>query len=143
MSTTNILDLNNRVGELAESYPASKVMLSDGTTSVEEKIGNMRMTKLWENPSPTSDFTAQNIILSSSDYDMLLVLSRVSKTSQRNAPATIGNKGFSIFCQGSNVVDTRAYDASGTTVAFENAQRNGSNNNAILIPYQIYGIKLT
>ena len=38
MSTTNILDLNNRVGELAESYPASKVMMSDGVTSVEDAV---------------------------------------------------------------------------------------------------------
>ena len=36
MSTTNILDLNNRINELAESYPANKVMMSDGVTSVED-----------------------------------------------------------------------------------------------------------
>lgn len=38
MSTTNILDLNNRIDELAISYPATQVMLSDGVTSVEDKL---------------------------------------------------------------------------------------------------------
>lgn len=41
MGTTNILDLNNRVDELEKSYPANKVVMSDGVTSVEEKIGNL------------------------------------------------------------------------------------------------------
>lgn len=38
MSTTNILDLNNRIDELADSYPAAKVMLSDGVTSVGDAL---------------------------------------------------------------------------------------------------------
>lgn len=38
MGTTNILDLNNRVDELEKSYPANKVMLSDGVTSVEDAL---------------------------------------------------------------------------------------------------------
>lgn len=38
MGTTNILDLNNRVDELAKSYPADKVMMSDGGTSVEDAV---------------------------------------------------------------------------------------------------------
>lgn len=37
MGTTNILDLNNRVSELAQSYPASKVLLNSGD-SVEERV---------------------------------------------------------------------------------------------------------
>lgn len=38
MSTTNILDMNNRIDELSESYPADKVMMSDGATSVEDAV---------------------------------------------------------------------------------------------------------
>ena len=38
MGTTNILDLNNRVDKLEKSYPAEQVMMSDGVTSVEDKI---------------------------------------------------------------------------------------------------------
>ena len=41
MSTTNILDLNNRVDELEKSYPADKVMMSDGETSVEDAVDNV------------------------------------------------------------------------------------------------------
>jgi hypothetical protein len=40
MSTTNILDLNNRIDELTKSYPANKVMMPDGVTSVEDAISN-------------------------------------------------------------------------------------------------------
>ena len=39
MGTTNILDLNNRVSELAESYPASKVLMNDGA-SVEADLAS-------------------------------------------------------------------------------------------------------
>ena len=41
MSTTNILDLNNRIDKLTASYPADKVMLSDGTTSVEDALDEL------------------------------------------------------------------------------------------------------
>lgn len=42
MGTTNILDLNNRVDELEKSYPANKVMMSDGVTSVEEAVDELK-----------------------------------------------------------------------------------------------------
>jgi len=48
MSTTNILDLNNRVDGLEKSYSANKVMMSDGVTSVEDavdEINNKMSTK--------------------------------------------------------------------------------------------------
>lgn len=38
MSTTNILDLNNRIDELAESYPATQVVMPDGVTSVADAL---------------------------------------------------------------------------------------------------------
>ena len=48
MGSTNILDMNNRISalekavdEVAESYPANKVMMSDGVTSVEDVINNV------------------------------------------------------------------------------------------------------
>ena len=43
MSTTNILDLNNRIDELADSYPASKVMLSDDVTSVKDALDGLEI----------------------------------------------------------------------------------------------------
>ena len=44
MSTTNILDLNNRIDELAETYPANNVMMSDGVTSVEDALDDLKPT---------------------------------------------------------------------------------------------------
>ena len=42
----------------------------------ETLIGNITGTILWRNSNPTADFQAQEITLSSSDYDMLEILYR-------------------------------------------------------------------
>ena len=150
MSTTNILDLNNRVGELAESYPASKVMMSDGVTSVEEAMGNMRMAKLWENPSPSSSFAARDITgLLMSGYDFFVVTTQngtcvfpatnngvvcLSGTSDNVnyifrrmfTPDVSQNKVTVTDCIGINITD-------GSSATF----------NRIAVPLTIYGIMLT
>lgn len=127
------------------TFPASKVMLNSGD-SVEEKIGNVRMAKLWENPSPSASFAAGSVQLSSSDYDLLLILAGNSSTNDRKVPATIGNSGYLNFAENSGqsaVNEYRGYVASGTTVTFEDAKKNGTTDNTKLIPLVIYGIKLT
>ena len=58
MGTTNILDLNNRVDELAESYPADKVMMSDGVTSVEDALDNIRCGVFENAPSVSGNSNA-------------------------------------------------------------------------------------
>ena len=68
MSTTNILDLNNRVSELAQSYPADKVIMSDGVTSVEEvfsglvKIDTTHVNKTVQTSEIPSYFTVEDAI---------------------------------------------------------------------------------
>ena len=151
MGTTNTLDLNNRINELADSYPANKVVMSDGTTSVEdaldevaEKMGNMRMTKLWENPDPTQEFTSGNITLSSNDYDLLLVLARYKNTGASKCPAMIGNAGLINFTDYNNapICMYRSYVANGNSVTFGNTYVNGNISNSYLVPEVIYGIKI-
>lgn len=136
---------------MPDTYPAEQVMLSDGVTSVEDALddiytGLMRMTKLWENPDPTRAFDDGNIMLSSSDYDLLLVLPRYSKSSTNTVPAYIGKKGYINFADWSGQSMTAMYrsvSASGTTATFSGASVNGTINNDYLIPTVIYGLKLT
>lgn len=45
--------------------------IEDGIYNNSVNIDLLKGTILWTNPSPTSDFTAQNITLSSDDYDVL------------------------------------------------------------------------
>lgn len=157
MGTTNILDLNNRVSELAQSYPAEQVIY-DNTTSgltatdvqgaVDEvvgKMGNMRMTKLWENPSTTSDFASQNVTLSNSDYDILVAMCYTS-TSNRYTIANISKKGagFILSYFSENATYTRQYNRlSDTQYTIGDCRSGGTSSNNVLIPYIIYGIKLT
>ena len=111
------------------------------------------MKLLWSNPSPTSSFAAQNINLSSSDYDLLLVIFRPSKDDNRvdNNIITKGSGGMMSYGVGYNssgaVTRSRAlnytsdtvlsaqvgYSATGTT--------GGTQNNDVCIPVAVYGIK--
>jgi hypothetical protein len=111
------------------------------------------MKLLWENPSPTSAFAAQNIALSSSDYDLLLLVCRLSDTYNGTtsyiSPKGMGGK-WDMASYASNgaqnwirfteyVNDTTINIHDGYTVI---PSGTGTVNNSRLIPYQIYGIKL-
>lgn len=106
---------------------------ADGTVSFD------LMTKLWENPDPTAEFAAQTITLSSSDYDLLLVIAKYINNSTRVISPVLGLNGYLYFATeiSSGAVNYyRGFDSSGNNVTFTNA-----NDNTRLIPYQIYGIK--
>jgi hypothetical protein len=110
-------------------------------------VGNMRMTKLWENPDPTQSFSAQNVTLSSGDYDLLCVVARLSASLTFNVSAfTPKGNGVHLVrtdkaSTGVNIGRNMEY-ASDTTVHFVDAYRLNSTDNTMLIPYCIYGIKL-
>lgn len=117
---------------------------ADGDISVE------LMTKLWENPSPTSSFASQNITLSSADYDLLLIIYRWSTTSDTNL-SVIAKKGqsFAMIIPTNGGSTARNYERYATYTdethyAIDNCSYTGgttSNNNAI--PIAVYGIKTT
>ena len=79
--------------------------------------------------------------MSSSDYDLLLVIAKYSIASNNNTPAVIGLIGYLNFGDGS-YGEYRAYAANGVTVHFNDAIKGSATDNTKLIPYQIYGIKL-
>ena len=104
--------------------------------------GGFKMTKLWENPSPTSSFSAQSVTLSSGDYD-LLVIRGVWSTQSNNKSVICPNivKSGETFRMtspngGGNTYYVREGSVSGTTVTFQ----TGSDADYI-IPIDIYGIK--
>lgn len=131
---------------------ATNVMMSDGVTSVEEAVenmGNIRMTKLWENPSPTSEFAGQDITgLNISTYDMLAIMtsdgvsffaiarrgrytyvatsdSIYTAFSRLFTPSVSNNKITITDCTGAKLTDGTA-----------------ATSNDRIIPLTIYGIKI-
>ena len=128
-------------------YRVTDAPLVDGNVEVD------LMTKLWENPAPTASFASQNITLDDNNYDYYVVLAYVNNSIDRtvsvvfkatdgcNIISAQGRAGGveiynrSIAYAGSNSIYTisDAYYAIGTTATY--------GNNALIIPYQILGIK--
>ena len=112
-----------------------------------------KWTLLWENPNPSASFTAQNITLSSSDYDLLLMLFyQHGQGSQTVSVVTVKGLGFYLMRTGS---DSRGAQGGGRICNYvsdtEYAIDNGYSSigatyygieNGICIPYKVYGIKL-
>ena len=117
-------------------------------------VGNVRMSKLWENPAPTSAFAAQNIELSSDDYDMLMVTGYEWKDEALKIPTVFSEKGNGMRLGfpaygGSGVINfsrkiTRTDDTHFSVDGCYRAPSSGSPyvDNEYLIPTHIYGIKL-
>ena len=119
-------------------------------------LNSRGMKKLWENPNPTANFAAQNISLSSSDYDFLLVLSIQDTSHARSIASTISKKGQDIavntsYPRGSNTyitvlnriftyVDDTSYSVA--DCISQNTGSASSTSNSSLIPIAIYGIKI-
>lgn len=113
------------------------------------------MTKLWENPSPASAFAAQNITLTSSDYDFLLCIYKryaggdlegsiiipkesnfaLEACSTESGGARTNVRSAAITDSGLKITWGDAYQATGTTAS--------SVNNNGCIPIYIYGFKKT
>lgn len=141
MGTTNILDLNNRVSEIAQSYPADKVMMSDGVTSVEEKIGNVRITKIWDNPNPTVNFPTQTITVDVEGFDLIAIIAKNTTGSDAMVTNITLNGRTGLIISAANEIYSRAFNT--VTKNFTDGYKGNTADNSVLIPYQIYGIKLT
>ena len=132
------------------SYTITDCPWADGNVSVD------LMTKLWENPSPTSSFAAQNVTLSSDDYDYLIAVCNAT-TSGRTISTLIkkGTSGTVVLatCRGAGATYTTIYNRDferidNTHYAVGSAYAQNSNgtreeDNAKLIPITFYGIKTT
>lgn len=112
--------------------------------------------KLWENPAPTALFAAQTLTLPQmAGYNAFLIVCRRNSTSELRsamlcpAPDT-SELGFSISASeaGSATYHRQRnvyIDRSAGTIRFSSGWLNGSgaDNNYVLIPFEIYGLRLT
>jgi hypothetical protein len=117
-------------------YRVTDAPLVDGNVEVD------LMKKLWENPSPTASFSAQNVSLNSADYDMLLIvfIDDLSHTYTRANSAIIPKGSHGLLNVG-RINITRSIDyVSDTTLYFQEGYSTASNNN-LCVPIAIYGIK--
>lgn len=83
-----------------QQQAAVKEAVIDNAPGVDGGLTANLMTKLWENPDPSQLFAAQDITLSSSDYDFLLTLyittNTITATSNGVGHSVIVKKGSSI-----------------------------------------------
>lgn len=134
---------------MPSEYPATQVMLSDGVTSVEEKIGNVRIAKLWENPNPSDSFAAQSLPLDLSGCNFVLTIA-TNGISALNGTAV--NDSVNIcepVASASGLFNRRRLGyITATGITFNDCYKGtslsaGSVDNGNCVPLVIYGIKLT
>ena len=131
----------NPTAGMPETYPADQVMLSDGVTSVEDKIGNVRITKIWDNPNPTVNFPEQTITVDVVGFDLIAIIAKNSTESDAMVTNITLNGHTGLIISALNEIYSRAFNT--TTKKFTAGYKGNTTDNSILIPYQIYGIKLT
>lgn len=109
---------------------------------------------LWENPNPTAAFTPRTITLANTDYDLLLIECFRSTSNQTHTYSEIVEKGKGILLQRPQTTGTTNLQVwareftyvSDISLTIQNAYYHlqGSSveiNNALMIPYKIYGLK--
>ena len=139
-----------------EAYAAGKEIDIINFPSADGTISANLLTELWTNPDPTQAFAAQDITLSSSDYDLLFTEYWFYKNYKDTPITAFNRKGQGIYvangCDSSStniyVISRTASYVDDTHYTFNNAKfhQNGSSrvdNNDYMIPYKIYGIKKT
>lgn len=150
------LFLTNPITTLAATdvtFDPTGTTLDPSDTDVDSAIRSLagRVTKLWENPAPSSPFAAQNITLNSSDYDFLIVF---SKYGNNIASSITAPKGFGVFLNIASATSDGAYGFRRSLNYIDDTTLGASDNysaygtttatvdNTVNIPVVIYGIKI-
>lgn len=137
-------DWNAMTDAEKETYSAGKRINITNVPGADGTISADMLTKLWENPNPTQAFAGQNIALSSSDYDLLLFISRFDTGGDTAVSTTIVQKGQNAlisYCFNTSIWNrTIAYNSNTLYVAAD-GYAGGVVSNTSCIPVVIYGIK--
>lgn len=104
--------------------------------------GGLSMEALWTNPSPTSAFAGQNIELSSSDYDLLVVIANSGSAIQVKGEGIYLSLGTSTAGSPQTCWREIGYTDATHLAAADCYVSGGSVVNTQLVPIAIYGIKL-
>lgn len=156
LSATNFNHMEKGIGD-AYKFDNTGTNLSSTTVDgaikeVNGKFGGvMSMSLLWTNPSPNASFSAQQVILSSGDYDFMYYYFR--ETTSGGCKGALVPKGKSAVLDladlGSSGNTSRKRIASyvdATHINFSNGMVGSSSsyaeNASVIIPQAIYGIKL-
>lgn len=107
--------------------------------------GGVTISKLWTNPSPTSNFAAQTVSLDLSSYDAVIVVVAHSITGSEKNPCWLmkgdyNGNAFTAYHTGSYIY-ARPANVSDTGIVFGQGARGGTTNNQYAIPVEIYGVK--
>lgn len=113
-----------------------KSAVNDNNTKITGLIG----TVLWSNPNPTSDFSAQNITLSSSDYDVLEIFYRGfnNSTWENSVRLTKGGNARLLYIAGTTTFYRNCQYTDDTIYSVAN---ESANTNSRCIPLYIVGYK--
>jgi len=74
--------------------------IEDGVEANDILINELKGVVLWTNPSPSNEFVAQSITLSSSDYDMYEIFYSLDKDNQNDMLSIKSIKGKNAVMQG-------------------------------------------
>lgn len=141
------------IGDLSSLDTSDKSSL---VTAINE-INNTRLIKLWENPSPNSNFTSQTISLQSDDYDFLVIFfgdgydygsgfgSILKGQSYNHGWVWDYDSGNNVYYNAGyrrsfNYVNDTTYNVSDCYVRYGGSSSNPTANN-YCIPLKIYGGK--
>ena len=124
--------------------------VQDAVEEVNGKLSNIKTSEiLWENPSPGSNFSAQNIVLSSDRYDYLKVFFRQHNVGDGGCDTQDILKGKSAilpyvtFSGGSPIICVRKIKyVDDVTLSVEAEISNGSANQGYIVPIKIIGYYL-
>lgn len=124
-----------------ESYKAPSVRAIN--IALGQKVS---IKRLWSNPNPAESFTAQNITLSSADYDYLLINFQSNLGSYCKSEMIKKGQSTQLVY---TVYDNTIYFyqrnftyVSDTSYAVGSGNLNGQERNWLAIPVEIFGIKL-
>ena len=114
------------------------------------KLSNIKTSEiLWENPAPDSNFSAQNIVLSSDHYDYLKIFFRQHNVEDGGCDTQDILKGkgaqliYATYGGGSPIVCVRKIKyVDDVTLSVGAETSNGSANQGYIVPIKIIGYYL-
>lgn len=121
-----------------------------GFAEVTRKLSGIKTSEiLWENPAPNSNFSAQNIVLSSDHYDYLKVFFRQHNVGDGGCDAQDILKGkgaqlvYATYGGGSPIICVRKINyVDDVTLSVTAESSSGSVNQGYIVPIKIIGCYL-
>ena len=122
--------------------------MASGTT---KNLPFTRLDLLWTNPSSESNFAAQDVSVDLDGYDLVALVIKYSEVSYASRPPLMfyrivdeRNCYMPLMNNTNNYTGGRSfsYSVANKVISFTKAEYNGATDNAYLIPFEIYGVKL-